>query len=209
MKGIRYNRFHLLLDIFGLAGVILTILFYTKGHALRLRNEELYNLWVAFAAGIVTLWVGVRIIEYLIRKNEKTTSARIRIVRNMRFLVQKLRNHAEYPRRGDFEQLTFEFNWAQKMFNNYRRAFRADEIKDVNSFYAQLGQALPHFGSLLQAKTDADSRLDSGDREAARADSRKKFDTIQQELWSFMPRLEEARMTAEKNILKETEEEWL
>jgi hypothetical protein len=208
MKRIRYNRFHLLLDLFGLAGIILTILFYARGHDLRLRNEELYNLWVAFATGIVTLWVGVRIIEYLIRKHEKTSSARIRTVRNMRFLVQQLRNHLEYPRRGDVEHLNFEVNWSKKMFHNYRKSFRADEVSEVNSFYSQVEKALPQFNSLLQAKIDADSQLYSSNAES-RVTFRNKYEKMQQDLWSIIPRLDEARITAEKNILKETDEEWL
>jgi hypothetical protein len=209
MKRFRYNRIQLLLDIFGLVGVALTILFYIKGHTVRLQNEELYNLWVAFATGIITLWIGVRIIEHLIRKHEKTSSNRIRAVRNMRFLMNRFRDHVEYPRRGDLDQLRFELDWAKKMFSNHRRVFQRDEINDVSSFYAKFEQALPRFIDLLQAKDDSNLPFDSAASEATRADSRRKYANLQEELWSFMRQVDEARITAEKNILKETEEEWL
>jgi hypothetical protein len=199
MKRIRYNRFHLILDIVGLFGVGLTIYFYYQGHIFRQSNEELYTLWANFATDIVSIWIGVRIIEYIIRKHEKESGARIRSVRNMRFLMRNIRNGIEYPRRADWDQLKYEFNWTKRMFNKHHKIFRQNEISDVNTFYSGVEVALSELYNLLQMKVGYD----------ASAETREKFERKKEELWSYMEKLEEARLKAEENILAETDEEWV
>lgn len=198
MKSVRYNKFHILLDLFGLFGLGLTIYFYYQGHTVRQTNEELHALWANFATEIVAIWLGVRIIEYVIRRHEKESSIRLRTVKNMRFLMRSMRNEIEYPRRGDLEQLKHEFNWTKRMFGKHRKTFRQDELIDVNAFYSDVEATLTQLNNLLQMRIDHDTGTKS----------RHELETKKEELWSLVDKLEEVRLKAEENILAETEEEW-
>jgi hypothetical protein len=194
-----YRKFHLFLDLFGILGIGLAISYYLVGHQVPEQNkdQELFNLWGNFSTEIVGIWLGVRLIDYVIQQNEKKHSLRIRIVRNMRFLVGVTRSSIDFPNRPVIAKLKYEIDWSNKIFSGRQKYLSKDEINDVENFYLALSNLSPKIEKLfdLQEKSCIDE------------ETRKDLDEERKDLWSILDRVEEIRQKAEINILEETEEE--
>jgi hypothetical protein len=194
-----YRKFHLFLDLFGILGVGLAISYYLVSHQVPEQNkdQELFNLWGNFSTEIVGIWIGVRLIDYVIQQNEKKHFSRIKIVRNMRFLISTARSSIDFSNRPAIAKLSYEINWSNKVFSSRQKYLSQDEINDVEDFYLALINLFPRIEKLfdLQEKSCFDE------------ETRKDLDKERKDLWSILERVEEIRQKAEINILEETEEE--
>jgi hypothetical protein len=135
-----YRKFHLFLDLFGILGVGLAISYYLVSHQVPEQNkdQELFNLWGNFSTEIIGIWIGVRLIDYVIQQNEKKHFSRIKIVRNMRFLISTARSSIDFSNRPAIAKLNYEINWSNKVFSSRQIFLSQDKINDVEDFYLAL-----------------------------------------------------------------------
>jgi hypothetical protein len=194
-----YRKFHLFLDLFGIMGIALAISYYLVSHQVPEQNkdQELFNLWGNFSTEIVGIWLGVRLIDYVIQQNEKKHSLRIHLVRNMRFIIGITRSTIEFSGRLEITKLNIELNWSKRIFVNRQKYLSKDEVNDVKNFYLAISDLYPRIEKLFDLK---EKSYDDGE-------IRKKLDKERQDLWSILDQVEEMRLKAEINILEETQEE--
>jgi hypothetical protein len=195
----RYRRFHLLLDVFGLIGIALAVSYYLIGHQLpdKDKDPELFSLWGNFATEIVGIWIGVRLIDYVIQSNEKKHSSRLHLVRNMRFLKRETSRAIEFFGSHEVGSLRFELDWAKDISIKRHHYLSKDEITDLNDFYDLIAELIPRLEKIANLK-DSYYKND---------ETREFVDKERQYLKSTLDKVEEARRKAEFNILEETEEE--
>lgn len=140
----RYPRYLMALDAFGVLSMSSGVAFVLCSEALR-PNDRIDSLWANMATEMIGIWVGVRLIDWIIRRNESATKARVRTVRNMRFVERKLKEFLEFRRAFDVFEFRKEIAWFKSMLATRSRYLKADERRDVNAFYSkseELYQAL-------------------------------------------------------------------
>src|SRR5262245_18600125 len=107
-----YRKYQFFLDLFGIIGVVLcvvNVVIENLGAQLVESNgARLDSIWGNLATEMVGIWLGVRIIDFIIRKNEKENSLRILIVRSTRFLIYQIKRTIEHAGRFDLDYLESE-----------------------------------------------------------------------------------------------------
>jgi|GEM_PF-3490477 len=195
----RYRRAHLLLDLFGLIGVLLAVSYYVIGHQTpeNQKDQELGSLWANISTDILGIWLGVRLIDYIIERRAKEDRARLSTVRNLRYLMGQLRRAIEFAGRHEIATLKTEVEWGSEIFKKRIKYFSADEIRDMDAFFTQMRMAFPLLEKLSQLRAASYSGQQS--REA--------YEKETETAWASLAAFEAAFRTAERNILEETQEE--
>ena len=178
-------------------GLLLGASYYYWGHKLAQKDEELFNLWSGIATGIVGTWLSVRIIDLILEKNRKEQSARVFALRNMRFLMNQASSAIEFSGRLEVDHLKKELHWAKGILSQRKKYFSADEIKELELFYNLIEQKYPELEALVVIK----------DQYSAGSVSGAHLKNAKDKVSTSMAPIEEARIAAEKNILRETDEE--
>ncbi|WP_435003712.1 hypothetical protein [Xanthomonas arboricola] len=188
----RYPKYLRFLDAFGCLGIFSAIAFVKLPTAQR-PEEHLDGLWGNLTSEMVGIWLSVRLIDWIIRKHESFTKARVRIVRNMRFTEKQLHVILDFKRPYDLKMLYRELEWIESLRPARSRHLRVDEAADVAAFYAATSAFLQSFPN--QATVSSSSVRD----DLPPVDEAK----LREELIS----IESARKKAEINILDETDED--
>jgi len=194
-----YPRLYVLLDLFGVLGILAAILYVVFGADVARQSPELAGLWGNIATEMIGIWLGVRLIDAILRRHEQTNLARIRAVRAMRFLLRQYKSAIEFSGRLEVEQLATEVRWTKGMIDKHHDRFKADEHADIEEFYSRLSSLLPGLRTLANLKDEVDAGLKE----------RAELVSFRKQMWETVPSLNEARIQAEKNILTETQEEWV
>jgi hypothetical protein len=188
----RYPKYQRYLDAFGALSVLSAIAYWLLPAARR-PEEHLDGLWGNLSSEMIGIWLSVRLIDLIIRSHESATKARVRVVRNLRYVERLLHGVLDFRRPFDLNHLFRELDWINSRMPSRRRHLKEDEKRDVEAFYAKLSDLLSHFPP----------------REVVR--SLKKTDVLpvtdDQSMSSIFSELEAARRVAEKNILEETDED--
>jgi hypothetical protein len=184
-----YNRYVQALDIFGLVSTLLVVIYLVWPDGYRLADKQ-DGMIANILSELVGIWVGVRLIDFFIRKNERHDRARVRTVRGMRYLERVCSDIVIHKRILDVALLRRELAWNKKMRGQRDSFLSLDEIADLDAFYAELDdfvKLLPHeqqrAGILTLSFEDNVS------------------------ISIALGLVEEARTKAEENILEETEED--
>jgi len=193
----RYKKYHFFLDLFGLVGLVSAVFYYYYGHATALKHQELYNLWGNLATDMLGIWVSVRIIDFIIRRQEQQQATRINVVKNMRFLRNEVRRTIEFSGNLELDSLKEELRWAKGILDRRKPFFRRDEISDLNVYYDALSNLIPGLEELVKVK----------EAHSAGQKTREELAVEVGKCRSCIPNIEELRLKAERNILEESEEE--
>ncbi|HMI41039.1 MAG TPA: hypothetical protein VK485_07405 [Sphingomicrobium sp.] len=183
----RYPGYLRLIDSFGLLAIASTVTFATLPEPLR-PAEHLDDLWGNLSSELVGIWLAVRLIDFVIKKNEGATKGRVRVVRGMRYLERLFTSFYRYPRSHELADLLREFRWNKGRLEQRKKHLKRDEVGDAELFYdigAQLLYLLPQVAPNDQDKIEYDSRRYHG----------------------LLTDLGIAREKAEQNILEETDED--
>ncbi len=183
----RYPRYLLALDAFGMVGLLSALAFGLLPQHMR-PAAHIDDLWGNVSSEFVGIWVAVRLIDFIIKRNEASTKGRVRTVRGMRYIEQLFFRFHRYPGPHELKNLQREYRWNEARLSKRKQHLSRDEIADVDSFYACAEQLL----GLLPPTAPAGRDDISYDMAA--------FDT-------GLVELERVRRVAEDNILRETDED--
>jgi hypothetical protein len=194
----RYRNYHIAIDSFGLFGLLLGLSYYyfdNIGASLGVdKDGKIYSLWGNLATELVSIWLGVRIIDYLIQKNEKEHSIRMKVVDDTRTLLEQIRKSIEHTNEYEldylFTQLTKTMPGSRK-YQNRTPYLSEDEIHDLQAFYKAVIDWQKRLNNLATATS-------TGTSNSAQ---------LRQSLWKQLGDLEDKQSRVEDNILVETEEE--
>lgn len=150
----RYPRYLMALDAFGVLAISSALAFVLCPEALR-PSDRIDSLWANLATEMIGIWVGVRLIDWIIRRNESATKARVRTVRNMRFVERKLKEFLEFRRAFDVFEFQREITWFKSMLVTRNRYLKADERRDVDSFYSKAEEL---YQALCSCESETDPR---------------------------------------------------
>jgi hypothetical protein len=150
----RYPRHLMALDAFGVIAMASATSFVLCPQSLR-PSDRIDSLWANLATEMIGIWVGVRLIDWIIRRNESATKARVRTVRNMRFVERKLKEFLEVRRAFKVMEFEREIAWFKSMLSTRSRYLKADERRDVDSFYLKAEE-------LYRALCSGESKTDPG-----------------------------------------------
>jgi hypothetical protein len=194
-RRMRYAKYQRVIDVLGVLGVLSAGAYYYFGHLAEARwqskDEELYSLWGNASTDLIGLWIGVRIIDFVIRRNEKEHSSRIEIVRNSRFLMSQTKRVVEFSSVYELDLLKDEINYTLRIVKKREKHLREDELSDLHAFYDELKQLLPDLDVLVK-------------NEATSPDDAKQ---LRMHLKNRLASLAGVRGRAEQNVLEETDED--
>lgn len=184
----RYPTHLKVLDAFGVLAFASTVLFALMPDSFR-PSSHIDDSWGGISAEMLGIWVGVRFIEWMISAHQSATKARVRVVRNMRFIEKLSHTLIEYRRSFELRLLIRETNWCRERLKSRKKYLSADEVKDVETFFAIVDEMIamlpspcPPPGTALTFEHD-------------------------QALTICFERLGAALRNAELNILEETDED--
>ena len=139
---------------------------------------------------LIGIYISVRLIDLIIRKNETRDRVRVRTVRTMRFVERCVANILLFKNGFEVDRLRRELLWSEQLREKRNKHLSSDEIQDLNLFYGRVVEfttLIPDYLTVFDG-----GRITVGDEEAA---------------IRLLHEIEEARYAAEKNILEETEED--
>ena len=188
-----YKKYLVYVDIFGLFSVISTILYVYSDKIFTSIPDKVSGVWGNLSTELIGIWFGVRLIDWIIKSNDKSTSNRIITLRNMRFLTKQAERVVEFGYRHDSKILNKEVKWFKNVFVQRSRYFSIDEIRDINHFIDSLSDFLTQINNVI-SPSGGDVKLELS------ASGEKKF-------FNLIENIDELRLVAEANILVETPEE--
>ena len=139
---------------------------------------------------MVGIWFAVRFIDWALRSHETWSKARVRTVRNMRFLEGQVHHVVDSGGAEPLRRLIFEVDWAKKQLVLRSRHLKPDERTDTNAFYAVID-------NIMSLMPEYDGIAEKGYFDIEKTP----------ELKVLLKGLSSERKTAEDNILKETDED--
>ncbi len=184
-----YNIYLKILDAFGLLSVALIALYLFEPESWRF-SERQDGMVANVLSELIGIYIGVRLIDFFIRRNERHDRVRIRIVRVMRLFERLATDVLLHSNGAPIVHLRREFEWARSLTEQRNRYLSADEVADLTAFEVALTgycALIPNFQTILHI-----NRIDLGDT---------------QKLLTVLGDVEKARRKAEQNILEETEED--
>ena len=188
----RYPKYLRYLDAFGLLAFLSAVIYVLLPENARLESH-LDSLWGNFSTEMLGIWLGVRLIDWIIKAHESFTKSRVRTVRFMRFVEARMHAVLDFERTYDLKGIYRELDWIMTRMPSRRRHLKADEQRDLNAFFNKLDEIL----SMLPDKEAVRKQLDNHDLEI------REKDIVRQKL----NELEVLRRVAEENILEETDED--
>lgn len=191
-KDMSYPRYLRYLDTFGLFALLSAVIYAWLPEAKR-PEPHLDSLWGNFSTEMLGIWLGVRLIDFIIRAHESSTKARVRTVRFMRFMEGRIHAVLDFEQSHDLKGIYRELDWIKTRMPSRRRHLKADEQRDLDAFFKKLDEIL----AMLPDKNTVRAQQNTYKLEIQKKGS------IQQKILE----LEALRRTAEDNILEETDED--
>jgi hypothetical protein len=189
----RYNKYHAALDCYGVAALVIVLLYmFALPSDVNARRWSPTNdsMIANILSELIGIYVSVRLIDFIIRSNESRDKIRIRTVRLMRAIERYVVNIYMFRNGFEVDRLRREMRWADRIRPKRNKHLSSDEIRDVEAFYSFVieftTQVRDYFDVLDKAPVDLEN-----DAEALR----------------LLRAVEDARFTAEENILEETDED--
>ena len=188
---IRYNKYILALDIFGILSTALTILYLVGPDYLKPADPREDGMLANVLSELIGIWVSVRLIEFFIRKNESRDRLRVRVVRNARMFENISRDIYHFMRGHDAFKLRRELEWVSSVKPARMIHLSRDEVDDFDSFFTAVNdfaRLIPDF----RTRGDDPSPLVLPERERMK---------------ELVEIIHESRVKLERNILEETDED--
>tara|TARA_Y100000310_G_scaffold63013_1_gene58296 strand:+ start:6190 stop:6762 length:573 start_codon:yes stop_codon:yes gene_type:complete len=190
---VNYKKYLVYVDLFGIFAVISTVFYIYSDQLFSNIPEKFSGVWGNLSTELIGIWFGVRLIDWIIKSNDKSTNNRIVTLRNMRFLTKQAERVIEFGYRHDSKILNKEVNWFKTVMSQRARFFSRDELQDINNYIDSLTDFLMQVNSVISPS--------SGDVQLKLAEH------IEEKFFSLIENIDELRLIAEANILEETPEE--
>lgn len=188
----RYPTYLRYLDLLGVLSLVSAIIYVILPTSAR-PEEHLDGLWGNLCSEMIGIWLSVRLIDWIIRSHESSTKARVRVVRNLRYIERFVHGIVEFRRPLDLRYLYQELDWINSLMPSRRRRLKSDELAEVDLFYDKVRELLSLFPPREQLSVS------------------KKVDDLplnnEERCQSLLAEIETARHKAEINILEETDED--
>lgn len=132
-----------LLDLFGIASFIAALAFYALSqYPNAVGNEALGALWANLATEGLGIWLTVRIIDRLLRHEDKWRKTRVSLVRNCRYLVRALKIANVQRRTIDVDLVRRELRYAAQRLERTKEHLDATEIEAVSTLHSSIDNRL-------------------------------------------------------------------
>jgi len=183
-----YPKYLRYLDLFGFSGSMSALTYVLLPVGFR-PDDHLDSLWGNLSTEMMGIWIGVRFIDLIIRSHESFTKARVRIVRNMRFVERGFHQLIEFRRPIELKNFYREYHWIHDRLGKRFKHLKKDERMDVLRFFGKADEMLAHIPPLESHLQD-------------------KFEIEEIDVYfERLSQLENLRIIAEENILEETDED--
>jgi hypothetical protein len=139
---------------------------------------------------LVGIWFAVRLIGIILSQSERRNRARVRAVRNARFIERVVGDILLYHRGSHVVGLRKELAWIARLTLQRKRFLSSDEIRDLSAFYDLVTKFCARILNYENIRPKSMVRF-RGKKEALK----------------LFEKMEKARIIAEHNILEETEED--
>lgn len=185
----RYPKHLRYLDAFGTLGIVSAVTYVLLPVEHR-PADHLDSLWGNFSTEMIGIWLSVRFIDWIIRSHESFTKARVRVVRNMRFLDKLLLGLADFRRPYELVMFHRELKWVKDRLAARLKHLKPDEASDVEQYFSKVDEILLLLPGLAELGPKDSFEIEEIERY---------LDTLKE--------LEKLRHMAEANILEETDED--
>lgn len=190
---VNYKKYLVYVDLFGVFAVISTILYIYSDQLFSSMPDKVSGIWGNLSTELIGIWFGVRLIDWIIKSNDKSTNNRIVTLRNMRFLTKQAERVVEFGYRHDSKILNKVVTWFKTVISQRARYFSTDEVQDINNYINSLTDFLTQINNVI-SPSGGDVRLELAEH-------------AEQKFFSLIENIDELRLIAEANILEETPEE--
>jgi len=129
-----YPKYLRYLDFFGLCAFSSAAFYIWLPEGDR-PETHLDNLWGNLSTEMLGIWLGVRLIDWIIRSHESFTKARVRTVRFMRFVEGRMHAVLDFERTHDLKGIYRELDWIMTRLPSRRRHLKLDEQRDLDAFF--------------------------------------------------------------------------
>jgi len=190
---VNYRKYLVYVDIFGLCAVLSTLLYIYSDSIFTKIPDKVSGVWGNLSTELIGIWFGVRLIDWIIKSNDKFTNNRINTIRNMRFITKHAERVVEYGYRHDVKVLNKEVSWFKSVVKQRERYLNQDEILDIQNYLTALSQFVTEINKVI-SPNGGDTKLELAEH-------------AQERFFSALENIDELRLVAEANILEETPEE--
>jgi hypothetical protein len=191
-KTIRYNLYQLLLDIYGAISIVILVIYWFKPDWIKMflpmdAAEE--GMFANVLSELIGIYISVRLIDLIIRRNETRDRVRVRTVRVARSVERMVANVIMHKNYAEVDRLRRELKWVERIQQKRNKWLSKDEIRDLKHFYSLVEDFCKYVPGF--------ERTFGTDR----------FELDVEYALKQLTVIENARFTAEENILEETEED--
>ncbi len=130
----RYPHYLRGIDAFGVLALLSATLFAVIPEAQR-PTDHIDDLWANLSIEMLGIWVAVRLIDFVIKRNEGSTRTRVRVVRGLRWLERLFSTFHRYQGSHELYGLLRDYRWNEARFADRTKHLKRDEIVDVEVFF--------------------------------------------------------------------------